>query len=178
MKETWEFIRGYEGYYQISNLGNVRSVDRVVIGKDGSLNKKIGVIKTKRLGNSGYLYVSLYKNNEVKNRDVHRLVAETFLDIVDGKHYVNHINGNKKDNSINNLEYVTQTENIHHYWNKTYNKKRGAYFDKRSSKWYSTIRANGKYKRLGTFSTKEEAYGAFYTAYKNLYNENPWEPEE
>ena len=99
MKETWKYIKDYENLYEISNFGNVK-------------NKFGNIIST--FNNKGYLCVSLYKNNKKKNYRIHRLVAEHFINNEFNKKEVNHIDGNKLNNNINNLEWVTSQENKIH----------------------------------------------------------------
>lgn len=103
MKEIWKDIQGYEGLYQVSNLGRVRGIKRNSILKPWTVR-------------GGYLSVNLCKNNLVKKRVVHRLVAEAFIDNPENKPEINHISGNKLDNSISNLEWCTREENIQHSW--------------------------------------------------------------
>lgn len=109
--EIWKNIEEYEGLYQISNLGKVRSLDRYVTDVN-----KTQFIKGKNLkagdNGKGYLIVSLLKNGFRKNHYIHRLVAKHFLENYDSKKVVNHKDFNTKNNSVNNLEVVTQKENI------------------------------------------------------------------
>ena len=106
-KEIWKDIKNYEGLYQISNFGNVKSFKR----KEKELRK----CKNAR----GYLVVSLCSNRIAKKFYVHRLVAQTFLDNPKNYCQVNHIDGNKKNNAVNNLEWVNSQENMKHaYENK------------------------------------------------------------
>ena len=107
--ELWKDIIGYEGYYQISNLGNVRSVDRF----DG-VHDRQGAIMKPALKRNGYLQVGLRKHSERKWFSVHRLVAIHFIENPDKKPQVNHIDGNKLNNTIENLEWVTEKENQNH----------------------------------------------------------------
>jgi hypothetical protein len=100
-KEIWKDVPEYEGHYQVSNLGRVKSLKR---GK----NK---ILKTRDNGR-GYMQVSLRKEGERKRFLVHRLVMFTFLGESDMD--VNHINGIKTDNHLENLEYCTRSENIQH----------------------------------------------------------------
>jgi hypothetical protein len=102
MAERWEAIPEYDGKYEVSNMGNVRS-----------LKGKTKLLQQKTL-NTGYLYVSLTYKGKSKNKTIHRLVANAFLDKVEGKTFVNHIDGNKKNNNIENLEWVTRSENMKH----------------------------------------------------------------
>lgn len=98
MKEIWKNIDGYDGKYQVSNLGNVKSYKNL----------------KKELCKNGYLRVTLYKEGKAKRFLVHRLVANTFLENKSNKPQVNHIDGNKTNNQINNLEWVTSSENNKH----------------------------------------------------------------
>lgn len=104
MIEIWKDIKGYEGLYQVSNLGRLKSYQRVKAGKLVSLQK------TK----DGYLQTDLYKDKVRKAVRIHRLVAEAFIPNPDGKLEVNHKNGNKENNEVDNLEWSTKQENIDH----------------------------------------------------------------
>ncbi len=101
MKEIWKDIEGYEGLYQISNLGNVKSLKNNIILKPSKNSK-------------GYLQVFLWKNGSGKLLRIHRLVAKAFIPNFDDKPQVNHIDGNKQNNRVNNLEWVTNSENQKH----------------------------------------------------------------
>ena len=113
--EIWKDIEGYEGLYQVSNFGNVKSLARIVHSKKRSDYK----IKEKILKQSdtttGYKKVELHKDNEKrKSFKVHRLVAQAFIPNPENKREVNHIDGNKHNNNVNNLEWVTSSENKIH----------------------------------------------------------------
>jgi hypothetical protein len=101
-------ITGYEGIYKINDIGDVYSVR----------TKKI--LKPKKC--SGYLMVCLSVNNKKDQQLVHRLVAQTFIDNPDNKKTVNHIDGNKMNNSLSNLEWSTQSENSKHAFRNGLNK--------------------------------------------------------
>lgn len=107
--ETWKDIKEFEGYYQISNFGNVKSLDRF----DGVNYRKGQMIKP-ILKYNGYLQVGLRKHNKRKYFSVHRLVAIHFIENPANKKQVNHIDCNKQNNNVNNLEWVTSKENQAH----------------------------------------------------------------
>lgn len=102
MNEIWKDIKGYEGLYQVSNLGNVKSLCN-------NKTRKEKILKPKQ--RKGYLYVGLCKNGKVKQYLVHRLVAEHFIPNPNNLPQIDHINTNKTDNRVENLRWVTQKEN-------------------------------------------------------------------
>lgn len=103
-EELWKDIPEYEGYYQVSNLGNVKSL----LDNKGRQRELILKLDTA----AGYRQIALYKNGIMKRFKVHRLVVFAFYGM--SSLQVNHINGNKTDNRLCNLEYVTQSENMKH----------------------------------------------------------------
>ena len=111
--EKWERIKGYEKYYEISNFGNVKSLDREISNKKGSYTKKGRLLK-KSYTSTGYLKVELTKNKKKKSFKVHRLVAQAFIPNPESKPNVNHIDGNPLNNNFKNLEWCTQKENVEH----------------------------------------------------------------
>lgn len=116
--EIWADINGYEGLYQVSNLGRIKSLARYQ-DNHGTKQWIEERIKNTRPKNNGYLIVDLYKNGEGKTKHVHRLVAETFIGNDENKTTVNHIDGNKSNNVVSNLEWATPSEqNKHYYKNK------------------------------------------------------------
>ena len=112
MKEIWKDIPNYEGLYQVSNLGRVKSLDRTVYGKDGKSYTKRGKILKNKMGTNGYYYVCLYRNNKQKTFMIHSLVALNYIGERPKNHDICHINGNKLDNTVQNLKYDTRTENF------------------------------------------------------------------
>lgn len=108
MKEIWKDIKGYEGMYQVSNLGRVKSLDRV--GVDGKKYK--GRERKVIVGKVGYKVVDLYIGGKRETKSIHRLIAESFIPNTNDNPEVNHIDHDKLNNSIENLEWVTRRENF------------------------------------------------------------------
>jgi hypothetical protein len=107
MKEIWKDIEGFEGYYQISNIGRVKSLSRFSCQKHFVEEK----ILKQRPNNSGYMDVILYKDGKKYHKKVHRLVAKAFVENPKNLNEVDHIDTNKKNNNFNNLRWVTHSEN-------------------------------------------------------------------
>ena len=104
--EEWKDIADYEGIYQVSNLGRVKS-----LGNNKSRQEKILKLQLHR---TGYLLVKLCKEGKKRNYKVHRLVAQAFIPNPDNKSQVNHRDENKSNNKVENLEWMTCKENINH----------------------------------------------------------------
>ncbi len=113
MEEVWIDIKEYEGYYQISNLGRVRSLDRLVKHSDGHERKQFGKILKPIFDVGGYQYIALHKNANGKMFKVHRLVALAFIPNINNKLEINHLDEDKKNNKAENLEWCTRLENEH-----------------------------------------------------------------
>lgn len=109
--EVWKDVQDYEGLYQVSNLGRVKSVDRVVHRNDGIDMFRAGKIKNTHDNGKGYLVVSLYKHNKGQFKYVHRLVAQAFITNPNNLPVIDHLNCNRADNKAVNLEWVTYSEN-------------------------------------------------------------------
>lgn len=114
MDEIWKDIEGYEGFYQVSNTGRVKSLQREVPVKNGLYRiKKESILRPFKTHN-GYLSIILRNNKKSKNFLVHRLVAVAFIPNPEKKETVNHKNGVKDQNNVANLEWNTQRENLCH----------------------------------------------------------------
>lgn len=107
--EEWRDIKDFEGLYQVSNYGRVKSYKR-----NGNFST---LIRKPRINKQGYLYLNLHKNNTYKTCKIHRLVCETFIDCIEHKSWVNHKDGNKLNNMVDNLEWCTPSENATHAYN-------------------------------------------------------------
>lgn len=114
MSEIWRDVAGYEGLYQVSNKGRVRSVDHTVKTKTGKDMLVKGIMKKPSTGKDGYQYINLLHKGKQKRCAVHRLVAIAFIPNPNNKPEVNHIDAIKNNNCVNNLEWVTGQENNQH----------------------------------------------------------------
>lgn len=117
MEEIWKPIPGYEGAYEISNMGRLRSLTRtrIVNNCHGGTSPRTDKGRIFALGNNGngYAYVSLSENGKKTNYYIHRLVAEAFLEKPEGENFVvDHLDHDRRNNMADNLEWVTQKENV------------------------------------------------------------------
>lgn len=170
--EIWKDILGYEGLYQVSDLGRVRSLDRIVPRKKGNFPKKGCIFKTVLNGN-GYPQVILSKNGKLTNCRVHSLVVWVFLGWKANKTckngVINHIDFNKTNNKLSNLEVISKRENSINYKDVV-----GGYFCKSRKKWICQLRLTPKIRTIGKFDKKEECTSFYNKAvlHKKLYNGN------
>lgn len=114
MKEMWKDIEGYEDLYQISSYGRIKSKDRIIQCSNNRNRRKYGQILKPFISRSGYYAITLWNNKKFKLNYIHRLVASAFLENTYNKEQVNHIDGNKFNNRIDNLEWATRSENQKH----------------------------------------------------------------
>lgn len=115
MEEIWKAIPGYEGYYQASNTGKYRSLDREVKRKDGVVMHIKGRELKLHKGLDDYALMELCIDSKVHSVLAHRVIAQLFLDDFDPNLTVNHKDGDKFNNSVENLEMMTLKENLHHF---------------------------------------------------------------
>lgn len=166
--EIWKDIKGYEGMYQVSNMGNVKSLERL-----DSIGRHLkGKLKKQSFDDKGYYQLSLSKNGVIKIRRVHQLVAESFLnhtkcgyDLV-----INHINLNHQDNRIENLEIVTQRDNANKKHITSTSKYTGVCWSKEKRKWRASINLKYKQSHLGYFTNEYEAHLAYEKALSEINN--------
>jgi|LGVF01.2.fsa_nt_gb hypothetical protein len=117
MIEVWKDVKGYIGLYQVSNLGNVKSIDSLVNTKGNSKRLNRGRKLKPFTSNDGYYRICLSKNNNKKNHSLHRLVLQAFVPNPLNKRTGNHKDCNKLNNFVENLEWATYKENVNHAWN-------------------------------------------------------------
>jgi len=166
-KEIWRDIKNFTGYYQVSDIGKVRSLDRIVKNRKYGLMKVKSQIIKQSIDSGGYLMVSLCKNGTHYTRKIHILVWDAFGDKPRNgrKLQIDHVNGIKTDNHISNLQLLTPRQNT------TKSKKSktgltGAYQDRNG--FISLIQINGKQNYLGRFATKQEAHQAYQNKLEEL----------
>jgi hypothetical protein len=131
--EIWKDIQGYESIYKVSNLGNIKSLDRVINCNERYLKNIIGKKLSLTKDKDGYLMCCLWKENKGKTNKVHRIVCSSFKENIKSNPQVNHIDGNKQNNKIENLEWVNNSENNKHAYKlglkRPYQKKAVNVFD-------------------------------------------------
>jgi len=133
--EIWKDAKGFEGYYEVSNYGNVRRKKCETIYKDGRVAHFSETVLKQSENKKGYLRVYLSMKSKKITKAVHRIVAETFIENPENKQTVNHIDLNKKNNRVENLEWMTNKENMQHAF------RNGVYKERDKT----TIRNLGKY---------------------------------
>ena len=162
--EIWKDIVGYEGLYQVSNMGKVKRLAGWKCKKERVLQQPV---------KNGYYYATLSKNGVRHKVYFHQLVMYTFK----GKStlQIDHIDGNKQNNKISNLEFVTHRENAQRYFS---TKKHSSiycgvrYRPEKKSPWIAEIRIGKKSKHLGSYKTEIEASNSYKSALKNITNEH------
>lgn len=107
--EIWKDVAGYEGVYQVSNFGNVKSLDKVIFNKGSKKynNIKGKILSQNKTNGNGYKIVSLNHNGNSKNHYIHRLVLTSFVENTNNYNYINHKDENKSNNHVSNLEWCT-----------------------------------------------------------------------
>lgn len=171
-KEIWYDIKGWKGFYQISNCLRVKSIRRVITfhwrrwGRNGVC---IRVIKERILHpnrSKGYIQYAFSKNGiEITWLRCH-IVAELFIPKIKGKTVINHKNGIRHDDRIENLEWVNRRENLSHghFTRKKTSKYTGVFFHKRDQKWRAQLGIGYKRIQLGSFKTELEAAEAYQSS--------------
>jgi len=172
--EIWKDIPDYEGYYQCSTLGYVKSLDRIITRVNGEKQPIKGRILKISIDRKWYSVVELSKNGCRKTFKIHQLVAITFLGHVlcGMKLIIDHRDGNKAKNWASNLQIVTNRQNSSTCFRKNeklYSSKYvGVYWSKQFNKWHSRIRIGKKQKHIGYFHSEEEASESYQAALSKI----------
>lgn len=161
--EIFKDVKGYEGFYQVSNRGRVKSF----VKWRGSSEPRI---LSAPLNSDGYPLLHLCRNGNKKSIKVHQLVAMAFLGYTQNGNtvVVDHINHDKTDNNVKNLQVISHRENSCKRLKKYTSKYVGVSWRKDRNKWTARINLNGVYKHLGNFTDEKQAY----FEYQKALNEN------
>ena len=166
--DTLKNIKGYEGLYKINSLGDIYSLDRTVFKIDGRVTKYKGKKLNPSIKN-GYKYVNLSKEGKVKYKYIHQAMAEVFLNHkINKKTVVDHIDNNRLNNNLDNLQIITNRENTSKDKKNCSSKYTGVYWNKASKKWVSMIRIKGVKKYLGTYTSEYDVYKKYEKALLDL----------
>lgn len=170
--EVWRDVVGYEGLYQVSNMGRVYSMPREWVSANGGKRSHKGKIMNQSINSRGYLNLNIRLNSKCKNKNIHILVAEAFLGHVPCgfKLVVDHINDVKTDNRVENLQIVTHRFNAYKTQGKGTSQYKGVYWHKLSKKWMSRIYINGTDEYLGLFNCELKAHLAYQNKLKEIEN--------
>lgn len=158
--EIWKDVKGYEGLYQVSNFGNVASLNYRCKGKKHNLSQSIAKV--------GYPVVVLCNGKSQIMHYVHRLVADAFLLNPDGKREVNHIDGNKKNNHVENLEWCTPSENMRHAHKIGLNNIKNAYLASAIKRRIPVVQMDLDGNDICTFMTSAKAAKAVHAGHSTI----------
>jgi hypothetical protein len=168
-KEFFKDVPNYEGLYQVSNIGNVKSLPREIVNAKGKYISKEKILKPGKDG-KGYYFVNLSKEGKMKSIKVHVLVAMAFFGHKTNgyKIVVDHINNNPSDNRLENLQLISQRENCSKDRKNKSSKYIGVYWHKKANKWMGRIQINKKNIYLGIFENEHEAHLAYQKALEEI----------
>lgn len=173
--EQWKDIPGYEGIYKISNLCKLKSLSRTVYNSAIKGENKFYISREKELtgclDNNGYRTVSLSKNGKYKTFGIHVLMAMAFMEYIPSTRriIIDHKDNTRRfDNTVSNLQIITNRENTSKDRKNTSSKHTGLYWDKRGKKWRVSIFINNKAKYLGMFNNEDKAIESYNNALKSI----------
>jgi hypothetical protein len=158
--ETWRDVEGYNGRYQVSDLGRVKNTKTGRVLKPGKKPK-------------GYLFVVLCVGGRGKTRTVHRLVAQAFIPNPRGLTDVDHANNVRTDNSVTNLRWASKSENVRNQCIRqgTSSRYKGVSWNVKNQKWYAQITFESRRHHLGTFADERDAAIAYNSAATLLFGD-------
>lgn len=175
--EIWKDIENYEGLYQVSDLGRVKSLERIVICSDGRSNPVKERILKFDISHRYYRVRLCDKNTKQRKWFVHVLVAEAFKANPDNLPSVDHIReGNRRDNRAVNLQWITHRDNSKKYSESMDGHSKFIGVSLREGKWSSTISLNKVRRHLGVFDTEEEAAEAYLVGLEYINKNNKLPP--
>ena len=175
MIEIWEDIKGFEGCYKVSNIGNVKSLERKEwCIKNNSFSLRKEKILIPFINKRNYLIVTLYKKSKPRLFGVHQLVGMAFLNHKPNGHtmVINHINFNPSDNRVENIEVVTQRQNANRKHLKSSSEYVGVCWNKDKNKWTAQIYIKPKQRHLGAFINEYDAHLAYQKEISIIKSEN------
>ena len=165
--EIWKPVKNYEGLYEVSNFGRIKSLKKTIVNKSGRINRHTKEKIVRSYNHDGYRRIRLTKSGKGNQVLVHRIVINSYYGHSDL--LIDHINGIRHDNRIENLEYVTNSENTLRGYerNGKSSKFRGVSFSPRTkNKWAVSVSVNNKTIHIGRYETEIEAHRE-YLNYKN-----------
>ena len=162
IQEIWRDIPNYEGYYQVSNLGRIKSLQT---GSGSGRRKSVDGILSPTIKSNGYFSVMLYKDTISKRFHVHRLVGICFLG--NSILQINHKDKNKLNNNVSNLEFVSNRFNTNHRFNNTNKSSSFRGITKRRNSFIARILVDRKRIYLGSFKNEKDASDAYENALNN-----------
>jgi hypothetical protein len=174
-EEIWKDVPGFEGTYRVSNFGNIKTLDRVCINGENGFYKRKGSFKKLIINNRGYYHVSMWdfkKKKNINNR-VHVLVAMAFLNHTPCgmKYIIDHIDNNKLNNRVDNLQITNQRYNASKDKKNKTSKYTGVSFDRSRNKWKSVIFKDDKLKHIGRYKCEFSAHVAYTRELNKINNE-------
>lgn len=169
--EEFRDVKGYEGLYQVSNLGSVKSLSRMVNGKASLRRVRERLLKS-GLDKSGYQVVVLSKEDYQKTFTIHKLVAIMFLNHTPSgmSEVVDHIDNNKLNNNEKNLQLITTRDNVSKSKTKASSVYTGVYWHKQCKKWAASISINHNRVYLGLFTKEHDAHLAYQKKLSSIIN--------
>lgn len=179
-QEIWKDVVGYEGLYQVSNLGRVKSLDRYVVyhynnGKGDVTVFRKGRIMRQFLYKTGYLYTCLAKEGIRIKYKIHRLVAMAFLPNPENKPVVNHKDGCTTNNNLNNIEWATLSENVQHaIWNGLLKTGTDSFWSKLTNEQVDFIRKNYEKRGKYNFVTLGKMFNVTPRTIQNVIQRNTY----
>lgn len=171
--EQWRSVPGYEGFYEVSDEGRVRSVSRVVASVSGGRRMAAQEIKGRVSSNTGYRQVHLARCGRYWYTTAHHLVALAFGLLDQPGQVVDHINGVRTDNRLSNLRAATRQQNSQNRQGATKRSSTGllgAHYEQQTRKFKACIGVKGKYTTLGRFDTAEAAHAAYLDAKRRMHS--------